>query len=228
MLFLLGISKSDLPAMDRNAEAEPCQPVFAPLIAPDFAGAFVNSESETIPPRSVVILQGAPIRNIYFIERGIVRLVSRMANGERTVLGLRSRGCALGVSAAILKLPSWCAVETITPTTLTKMPAAEFSRIISEDRQMLRRCSLHLCREIQVLEEQEIELRSGSVGDRLKRLMREFSESGLAGRSSTVSMKHIEVADLLAITPAHLSRLLKEVTSMAAERDSDISRGVGS
>jgi CRP-like cAMP-binding protein len=219
MLFLLGVSKTESTGAQRSSVTNTTQPAFAPLTTSDFAGLFLDAKKEIVPPRSMVIMQGAPIRDILFIDRGIVRLVSKMGNGDRTVLGLRSSGCALGVSAAILKSSSWCAVETVTPTTLTKVPAGEFIRMITEDRQMLRRFSLNLCREIHSMEEQEIQLRSGSVGDRLKCLMREFAESGLSSRSSTVAMKQTEVADLLAITPAHLSRLLKEVASHAPDRE---------
>jgi CRP-like cAMP-binding protein len=112
----------------------------------------------------------------------------------------------------VLDTPSWCTAETLTEVTVQIVPAVELRRTLLQDDEFVREFNEHLLREIESLGNQETALRSGSLDDRLDQLLGEFQSSLVALDNATkaVTVKQSEVASLLAITPSHLSRLVRK------------------
>jgi CRP-like cAMP-binding protein len=106
---------------------------------------------------------------------------------------------------------------------VTSSPVEEFRTALQSDSNLLQRVNQVLSYEISTQEEHEAELRSSSVSARLVRLIEELEET-LARANQTlparavrtgllkpVSLKRSEIAQILSITPAHLSRLLQRM-----------------
>jgi CRP-like cAMP-binding protein len=101
----------------------------------------------------------------------------------------------------------------VTRSVVSCISSEDFRVSLSADARLFREVNQLMSREINSEEDQEIELRSSAVVTRLERLVSEFKESGTSVGPSVarmVSMKQTEIAQMLSITPSHLSRLIRK------------------
>jgi CRP/FNR family transcriptional regulator len=181
-------------------------PIFGPLVMTPYR--LPGAEQRIFPAGKTLFSQGERSLTTFVIESGVVRLTAANDDKHGGLVGLRSKGCILEPSSTLLNEPCACSAETLTRTVVSTVPSSEFRRLILCDPIILREFNDHLAREISALEEQEALLRSGSVEDRLRQLLGELQEAECAERLREIGLKHREVAQILSITPEHLSRLL--------------------
>jgi CRP-like cAMP-binding protein len=108
---------------------------------------------------------------------------------------------------------------------LLRIAAAEFRAMLNRENQM----SLYL-HELQALEswgqiETLVEICCYSARARLERFLMQIASESCSfgpfkGTALPIPLKHQEIAQLLAITPEHLSRILRELESEGALRRS--------
>jgi CRP/FNR family transcriptional regulator, anaerobic regulatory protein len=203
-------SKSANPAHAAWKTIQGDKAVFAPLVMPEchLPGC---PERRTIPAGTKLFTQGDGYATAYFIDQGVVRLSKAADDGTSSVMGLRSNGCILEPSSVLLDTACYCSAETLIRSVILTVPVAEFRQVMLSDLSLLREFNDHLALEIESLEEQEAILRSGSVDERLRQLVLELraSEHLHKNQTDTIEFKHREIAHMLAISPAHLSRLLR-------------------
>ncbi|MCA1616908.1 MAG: Crp/Fnr family transcriptional regulator, partial [Acidobacteria bacterium] len=76
---------------------------------------------QAYPVAMELFQQGAPAREVYFIERGVIKLVYLNQDGKSGIIGLRSSGWPLGACAAILQEIHPITAVTLTPCRLYRL-----------------------------------------------------------------------------------------------------------
>ena len=183
-------------------------PVFSPNI---HAGTELLQNlppAESLPAATTLLRQGEKPKYIRLIRSGIARLTFSREDGQETVLGLRSVGWWAGAPLALMDMPSMYTAETITPCLVTSIPVEEFSRQLWRNQRAMRHFISSQCRELMVGQQLAI-MQSSSASQRLKYLRREQQESVWKTVDPSSVMNQGELAKLMAMTPEHLSRLMK-------------------
>ncbi len=172
--------------------------------------------SASIYPAGVQFLeQGSRNSDVYFIRRGIIKLRSIDRAGRETIVGVRRTGGLVGVEAALLSKPHLVSAVTVTECCLERLPAGQFCELVRKNPNL----SWHL-HQISASEVREttvalVELKSHTANIRLKRLVLELvpelKDAPNQNAQVRLPFKHWEIAQMLGVTPEHLSRLLRRL-----------------
>jgi len=181
---------------------------------PDFATAgFVRSYG----PGSELLQQGTPADEIYIIHEGIAKLLWTDSRGKQTILGLRWPGYLLGVPSAVTGELSPMTAVTLVRSLIQRIPTLEFIERLQTNPDFAWRMhqfhSLELCEQLNL----RGELACCSARSRLGRVFKRFITSGqtrMEGKKTRVRLplKQRELAELIGITPEHLSRILNTLS----------------
>jgi CRP-like cAMP-binding protein len=128
---------------------------------------------------------------------------------------VRQSGTLIGVEAAIAHEPNLASAVTVTECSLKRFPTRQFCEVIRQYPDLS--WHLHQLNASELLEARAalLELKSHSADRRLKRLLLQvIPELGSTHRhngSVRLPLRHWEIAQVLGVTPEHLSRLLKRL-----------------
>jgi CRP-like cAMP-binding protein len=167
-------------------------------------------------PRGVeLFLQNHPASHVYFIERGIVKLSCVGPGAKEVIVSLRRRNWLLAATAVILGVAYSATATTLTKCTLRSIPAAVFAGHLTSDICLSLEVNRMLSTEILGDRGKIVTLGCMSAAERLRRFLRELiSEEDLndpekKGRLE-LPLKSYELAEIVAVTPQHLYRLLRD------------------
>lgn len=166
-------------------------------------------------------------REVYWIEQGFIKLVRIHRDGREMILDVWGTGRALGLAAAILQLPVPITAVTLTPCHLLRIPidvlCGQIERLDDVSRGLLQIVSR---------EAYEQTVAHAAMGllrarERCEWLLEQLvSALGSAEREKGIALalplRQWELAEMLAIRPEHLSRLLREM-----EREGVVRRNKG-
>ncbi|RMG48253.1 MAG: Crp/Fnr family transcriptional regulator [Acidobacteria bacterium] len=188
-----------------------CQPGSATVQAWRARGDW--SPSSVYPPGRELFRQGDWPSTVYLIEEGLIKLTHLAAEGHPVIVGLYARGSLLGSTAALLQQALLTTAETVTPCRIAHLRAAEFRRLVQTDPQFS--LSLHLWngQGWRAAVQQLSLLRSLPAERRFMTFIEEFWSISRTPRSATpvrlpMPLKCWELAQLIAVTPEYLSRLV--------------------
>lgn len=171
-------------------------------------------QAQICPAQAVIFRQDTPAEAVYMIERGLVKLVRVLSSGRHVIVGLRHRDWIIGAPAIFLdKQYSYTAI-TVLPTLLRSIPKRSFLELVKKNDQF----SLHVHR-----------LLSQNIFNKMKRMeetsymsaperLEFFLSDIICNQEAMVSktpdnfalpLTNQELAQLLAISPEHLCRVLK-------------------
>lgn len=169
-----------------------------------------------VPPQHEIFSQGESHHSICLICSGLVKLTRTESDGNRAIVGLRHAGSMLGVTALFLNMPYATTAETITRSKLCFVPAETFHQGMDTNTQFSHWISTILSREIRfsLLSISEKSCLSGR--HRLEKFLWEVTkaQNGPDPQGPVkiqMILKNWEVAQLLALTPQHLCRLIKQL-----------------
>ena len=170
---------------------------------------------QNYPPATEVFKQGTLASVVYIIDFGMVKLTSIGIDGEESIVGLRYSGDLLGIASVILDGEYPVSCITLTSCRLRLMPASIFRQVLETNAHvllyLLKGCSNEILNQMSQLIDT-----SFSAQQRLKHLLAQFLQA-LDGQVLPqevrlhLPLKHWELAQLVGITPQHLSRLLKQL-----------------
>jgi CRP/FNR family transcriptional regulator len=185
-------------------------PAFAPTVSDEFDRLKGLPEEKTVPSGTVLLEQGADPSSVFLLCQGLVKLTSISPQGRESVLGLRSAGWYAGAVAALVHRPNVYSVKTLTDCVISRIPADEFHLWLMRSAKMARHFTQTLCIEL-LSQSAEAQVRGGSAEERLSHFMseRNTQHTNLKTLDPLPMLKQMELAQLLAITPEHLSRLLR-------------------
>ncbi len=202
------------PALASELLANVHFPAFAPIVSDAFEHLKCLPQGIGVATGVFVVEQGLHPSAIYLLRQGLVKLVCTAPDGRETMLGLRAAGWYAGAVSSLMRTPSLYSVKTVTPCVFSMIAADEFSNKLTQSARLTRHFMDTLCNEL-ISQSAEAQLRLTSAEQRLAHFMAErYLENPQVPTLDPLPMlKQMEVAQLLAITPEHLSRLLHKTMS---------------
>jgi CRP-like cAMP-binding protein len=167
--------------------------------------------------RSELFQQGTPADDVYLIHEGMVKLVWGESTGKQTILRLRWSGSFIGVPAVVTGQPYLTSAITLVPSVLERIPAEKFLQHLQTDPEFTWKVHQIQSREVHEQLNWLGEMACCSARSRLRNFFWRLTEAYKVqkeGKRSRVRLplKQKEVAELIAVTPEHLSRLLHELS----------------
>ncbi len=196
-----------------NGRRDPLSEAFKSSFTSTGNGGFQQGIVQTYPAQTVIFHQDTQPHAVYLIEHGLVKLVRIVATGQPIIVGVRRRYWMIGAPSVLLdQMYSFTAI-TLVPSSLRCIPAKDFLDLAKTNAQfswyLHRLLAQQVFKQMKNVEAMECL----SAKDRMKSFLRDMiDDQNLAGPelpSFSVPLTSKELAQLLAITPEHLSRVLK-------------------
>jgi CRP-like cAMP-binding protein len=172
--------------------------------------------SREVPAATSLFFQGSPVQEVFCVERGLIKLTRLNKSGQELIIGLRTKGAFLGAASLIIQEPHPITAITVTGCSLICIPAELFLHLARTDEQFCWHIHRAHGHEVHQQASQLVAQRCLSARQRFERLLLQFFSS-MPPQGKQVSMKiqlplkHWEIAQLIGITPEHLSRVLKQI-----------------
>jgi CRP-like cAMP-binding protein len=168
------------------------------------------------PPTIELYHQGSQADEVYFIHRGLVKLVRVEGEGHELIIDLRSPGWLVGTASVITRQQHPVTATTLSESLIQRIPADVFNRLLSTNPQFsLYMHQMHSHEAIDHITHMA-RISCLPAQDRLADLLWELAHA-LELTTATgevllrLPLKHWELAQLIAVTPEYLSRLLKRM-----------------
>ncbi|HEX8776158.1 MAG TPA: Crp/Fnr family transcriptional regulator [Pyrinomonadaceae bacterium] len=168
------------------------------------------------PPGIEISHQGSPTKNIYLIERGLVKLTRLEEDGREIIIDLRFPRWMIGSASAVIHRPYSVTAMTLTRCELRRIPLEDFLHLVKTDSQFS--WYLHQLHSQEVFQHvaRVAQLGCLSARQRLEELLWQLICSlELLDSQKEIKLdmplKNWEVAALIAVAPAYLSRLLNQM-----------------
>jgi len=132
--------------------------------------------SENYVRGQTILMEGDAPTALYFVERGLARLVQLSPEGRMFVLGYVGPGECLNLASALEGRPLAATSEALTDTHLWVWAAAHWRALLQAQPALYRAVALQLARELRTLADLVRELALHPVGARLARFLLEHSD----------------------------------------------------
>jgi len=199
-----------------------------PRESTNYFNAILNSEdnvhgwspSQFYPPNTILYKQDTPSNTVYMIEKGLVKLTWVEPDGHEVIVGLRRRHWLLGAQAVLLEKRLAFTVTTLIPCSLRYISSKSFLNLVNTDAEFNRHLLLIFSEEIYLHGMKAAVLGCMPARERLSRFFCELVQEQNNGSGTAalkrpmrlqIPIKFKELAQLIAISPEHLSRILKEL-----------------
>jgi CRP/FNR family transcriptional regulator, anaerobic regulatory protein len=163
-------------------------------------------------PRQTLFRQDETFHHLFLLVNGLVQLIQTRINGQEVFAQLRVPGDLLGASTVILQKNAPTTAVTLTECDVYHLPIKAFLILMNKDIDVVRAVAYNISQQLY------------RQTARITRLSTPHSRSGLAafllevaeGSNNTGECGFLLpytksiIAQSLAITPVHLSRLLRE------------------
>ena len=165
---------------------------------------------------TVLFQQGFMVREIYLIDQGVVKLIRLAESGQEMIVGLRTPSCVLGTASAIVRKPHSVTATTLSACRLRRIPLDLFLDLARNNQQFCWHLHQAHSREVYDQADQLIGIKYLSARQRLEQLLQQLILAmGVDELQKPVMLplplKHWEIAQMIGITPEHLSRVLKQL-----------------
>jgi CRP/FNR family transcriptional regulator len=176
----------------------------------------VLADAPLYPSGFELFRQDTPAHAVYFSNSGLVKLMRSEDNGRELILSLKFSGSLLGAAAVINREPYPFSAVAVTKCRLARLRAGDFLELVSSDQQLAACLNEELSAEILAQTARLSQIACLSARQRLENLLWQLAcdESLKSNRSEIrfqLPLRHWEAAQLLAITPTYLSKLLTEL-----------------
>jgi CRP-like cAMP-binding protein len=185
-----------------------------------------NFRCQEIGPATPLFCQGQWADNVFYIERGLIKLTRLSESGQEVIVGLRSKGALLGAASAIVQKYHPATALTVTSSRVSVISTELLLRLAKTDEQF--GWYLHQVHSLEVHQQaaQQASLRCLSASKRLCKLLLQFIPSIPAAEGqmaqffspktpssikTPLPLKQWEIAQLIGVTPEHLSRILRRL-----------------
>jgi CRP-like cAMP-binding protein len=170
---------------------------------------------QAIPANTWLFRQGEPLRDLYLLEAGLVKMLRLEANGCEDVVELRSAGSLVGATSAIANTPAPMTAITCMESTVVRLPVNDFLQMARSSTDVSHELLVFICwRSV----EQSIchsRQKAFSSRVRLAQLFLWLTERFGAERSGEVRLasplSKQEMAAWVGASPQHLSVVLGEM-----------------
>jgi len=194
----------------RTPMAPESVPVFAPIVSDGFARLSNLPAGTAVPSGSTLVHQSKRCAHVTLLLDGLVKLVSVNGDGKQVTIGLRTSGWYAGAASVLMDTVSVYSVVAVTPCTVVHIPAQDFYLRLIQSARMMRHFISAISNEMIALSSAQVHMMLGTAEERLAQFMneRQPNSSHWQVLDTLPLLKQGELAQLLAISPEHLSRLL--------------------
>lgn len=172
--------------------------------------------AQACPPGTELFHQDSPVQDVYFIEHGIVKLIHLEPDGREIIVGLRTPGWMLAAAAVIVHKPHLATGTTLSQCRLRRVPSAVFRHLLHTDEEFS--WLVHQMHSHEVFDQvaRLAQLSCESARHRFEQLLWHLiaaaEPDGLKKETKlALPLKQWEVAQLIAVTPAYLSRIYNKL-----------------
>jgi CRP/FNR family transcriptional regulator len=206
--------KEKLYNVENNHEPSRCEP--SPSCLGYLKKRFNCKTARVVPPQHEIFSQGESPNTVCFICSGLVKLTRTEFDGARVIVGLRRAGWLLGAGALLPGRPYASTAETVTQSKLCFIPTEELKQEMETNALFSKWVAMIYGREVYSSMINISEKCSLSGRQRLEKFLWELvkAQNGFDPQSPVkiqMILKNWEVAQLLALTPQHLCRLIKQM-----------------
>jgi CRP-like cAMP-binding protein len=196
----------------RRAMATQQFPVFANLSTSEFREATSAAHEKLLPRRETIYVEGDPIREVFLLTSGCVKVTQLGPNGQEVILRLNGPSeliGAQGLSAGKHHLATARAIQT---STALVWEASVFESISDRIPSMRRNTARILGERLQEMEERFREISTQKVAPRLShQLIRLLNQLGRGSDQAVeIGLSREELAQLTGTTLFTVSRLLSQ------------------
>ncbi len=200
---------------------------FKTFFANQYNNIYNWDPSQAYPPGIEIFQQGTPANNVYFIERGLVKLSCMESGGRSVIISLRRSNWLLGAPAALMESPYAFTATTLSPCYLLTIPATIFLKLVKTNKEFSWHILRILSKIIYDRGTTAIVLGVMPAKERLKKILYEMILEQEQIELERPIQLHLplaynELSQLIAVSPEHLCRLLKEM-----EKEGIIKRNKG-
>ena len=172
--------------------------------------------AQLYPVGTVLIQQGSAPGDIFFVEDGLVKLVRIDGNGREQILGLRGAGWILGAAFVLVGRSHPASVVAVTPCRMKRLSRDTFLEMMTEQPALSWHVHRMHSREVLSQFHHMADLGVRTARQRLEHVLRRLvAVTNPNGDSKEVRLlsplKRWEMASLIAVTPEHLSRLIRQL-----------------
>jgi len=181
-----------------------------PVVHPDDA----LTSALPYPAGVTLCRQGEPIREVFHIQRGLVKLMRVNSTGKERIVGLRSAGWFVGAAAVILGEPAAATAVTLTAAEMSRICATIFRQRLQSDIDLSWRIHHMHSREIDVDLIESGDLHAIRSRDRLLAFLRALPSTpggAIGGHRVILPLRQWELSQLLGMTAPYLCRLLRDL-----------------
>jgi CRP/FNR family transcriptional regulator len=173
-----------------------------------------HSLQQTLPAHTFLFQQGDLLREVYLLEKGLVKMTRGEQNGQEVTVDVRFAGGLVGAVAAFAHEPTAMTALTVTACEVYRLSVKDFLALAQRDISFLSDLTERASRQ-----RNELVVRQGqqllSARTRLAILLLQFAkECGRERKGQlylALPLAKQEIAGMLGITPQHLSKMLREM-----------------
>ena len=167
------------------------------------------------PVGTVLMQQGGEPGDVFYVEEGLAKLVRTGSDGRDQILGLRGAGWFLGAALVLVLRAHPASAVAVTPCRLRRLTRQAFLDLMAKHEALSWHVHQMHSREVLSQFQQMADLGTATSRQRLERILRRLT-GGAPSRNDdevrlSLPLKRWELASLIAITPEHLSRLLRQL-----------------
>jgi CRP/FNR family transcriptional regulator, cyclic AMP receptor protein len=175
---------------------------------------------QVYPARIELCKQGCDAHDVYYVERGLIKISCIGSGGRQLIIGLRPPRCVFGAESLILKKPSLITASTLTGCHLYRIPGDIFLTYLRNSPHLSWNMFEIQSREIYEQNSRLAQLGCCSAQERLEVfLLQLIAALGLDASGEEIHedihielpFKYCELAELIAVTPEYLSLLIKKM-----------------
>ena len=168
------------------------------------------------PVGTVLMQQGGDPGDVFYVEEGLAKLVRTGPDGREQILGLRGAGWLLGAALVLALRAHPASAVALTPCRLRRLTRQAFLDLMAKHEALSWHVHQMHSREVLSQFQQMADLGTATSRQRLERFLRRFTETAAPSRNGggvrlSLPLKRWELASLIAVTPEHLSRLLRQL-----------------
>jgi len=172
---------------------------------------------QTYPAHVEILHQDTPSNAVYFIHEGLVKLTWIDQDGHEVIAGIRRRFWIIGAPSVLLEKPYSFTISTLTQCAFRCISAKKFIHLVKNHTEFSFHVLRLLSQEIFNHARKLVMLGCIPSRDRLKNLLCQFISHMHLKKELQKQIKielpltHKELAQMIAVTPEHLSRLLNDL-----------------
>ena len=171
------------------------------------------------PTGGMFFLEGQAATGVFLLRTGQAKESMVSSKGKTAIVRVVGPGVILGLSAVLTGAPHECTVETLEPTHADYLQKAAFLHLLKTSRDLSQMVASQLVRNCK---EAYAGIRclgvSGSVSERLARLLLQWAECPLANQNRDavgvrirITLTHAEIGQFVGSTRETISRILRKL-----------------